>query len=99
MINMKKFIITTIDSVIMLAVICAMVASCVMEQPSHKENETLSKHVNIGEMFDDIYEFNYNGHQYIWFRQFNGFHTGWDGGIVHNPDCECGYNYSNIEYD
>lgn len=84
----------------MLAVICAMVVSCVMEQSSHKENETLAnKNVNVGEMFDDIYEFNYNGHQYIWFRQFNVFQPGWDGGIVHNPDCECGYNYSNIEYD
>jgi len=84
----------------MLAVICAMVASCVMEQ---KENETPDKHVNVGEptkeMFDDIYEFNYNGHQYIWFRQFHGGYTGWDGGIVHNPDCECGYYNSDIEYD
>ena len=96
---MKKFLII-IDTVIMLAVICVMVASCVMGQ---KENEILpNKHVNVGEptkeMFDDIYEFNYNGHQYIWFRKYTSS-NGWDGGIVHNPDCECGYYNSDIEYD
>ena len=84
----------------MLAVICVMVASCVMGQ---KENKTQPNiHVNVGEptkeTFDSIYEFNYNGHQYIWFRKYTSS-NGWDGGIVHNPDCECGYNYSNIEYD
>ena len=40
------------------------------------------------ETFDQIIEFDYEGHEYIWFRSLNGGYAGWDGGIVHNPDCK-----------
>lgn len=39
--------------------------------------------------FTEIIDFEYNGHEYIWFRNFNDCYEGFDGGIVHNPDCKC----------
>lgn len=38
--------------------------------------------------FYEIIEFEHKGHEYIWFRSLNGGYAGWDGGIVHNPDCK-----------
>lgn len=45
-----------------------------------------------GRKYDDlIKEFEYKGHQYIWFEQ--SLRQGYAGfgyaGVVHNPDCKC----------
>ena len=40
-------------------------------------------------LFNEIDQFNYNNHKYIWFKYKN---KSW---IVHDPDCECLY----IDYD
>lgn len=38
-----------------------------------------------------IRRFEFEGHTYIWFKRL---HSGYSGGIVHDPDCQC-----MIEYD
>ena len=45
------------------------------------------------ELFTRIEKFEFEGHKYIWFRSLNGGYAGWDGGIVHDPDCECMIDY------
>lgn len=39
------------------------------------------------DIFDQVIEFTYKGHDYIWFRSVNGVYAGYDGGIVHDPYC------------
>ena len=58
---------------------------------------------NVGQdrrTFEQIFEFEYKGHQYIWFRCHNGGYAGFDGGIVHNPECNAcrGKEDTTIQY-
>lgn len=48
--------------------------------------------VQTGSKYDNVIrEFEYKGHQYIWFEQ--SIRQGYAGygfaGVVHNPDCKC----------
>lgn len=67
----------------------ALVLACVS---CIDENEPTPVQHKSGELtrstFDETIEFEYKGHEYIWFRSLNGGYAGWDGGIVHNPDCK-----------
>ena len=51
------------------------------------------------ELFTTIEKFEFEGHNYIWFRSLNGGHAGWDGGIIHDPDCPCYEDGRYIDYD
>lgn len=41
------------------------------------------------DLFNEIIKFKFEEHQYIWFRSCNGGYAGYDGGIVHDPNCVC----------
>lgn len=69
-----------------------------IDNPGNKEEtENFSQQVqraqdSEGRKYDDlIKEFEYKGHQYIWFEQ--SLRQGYAGfgyaGVVHNPDCKC----------
>lgn len=60
--------------------------SCIdyTKPPRTYEKEGVTK-----EVFDEIVKFQYEGHHYIWFRSLNGGYAGWDGGIIHDPNCPC----------
>lgn len=51
------------------------------------------------ELFDTIEKFEFEGHNYIWFRSLNGGYAGYDGGIIHDPNCHCYEDGSYIDYD
>ena len=61
---------------------------------------------DASEIFDEITEFEYKGHQWIWFKTYEGPYNGYAGGIVHDVDCWCGGGNStfwdledDIDYD
>ena len=54
--------------------------------------EPVVRHATDANMFEQVVEFEYNKHQYIWFKNEDGL--SWSGGIVHDPDCWC-----MVEYD
>ena len=49
-------------------------------------------------IFDEIIEFEYRGHYWIYFKQYTGLYQGYAGGVVHDPDCWC-LSEDDIDYD
>lgn len=63
--------------------------------------ETITYEDPTTAVFNDIIKFKYDGHSYIWFRRYNGYTKGYDGGVVLDPNIEGTQteNDENIEYD
>ena len=72
--------------IITLIVVLFCLSSCVEgpQQTPVTKREEVTK-----DLFDKIIKFKFEGHQYIWFRSCNGGYAGYDGGVVHDPDCPC----------
>ena len=70
--------------IVLLALFLLVSCSC-------KEHQTpvydKSDRVLTTDVFDEVIEFTYKGHDYIWFRSLNGGYAGYDGGIVPDPNC------------
>lgn len=83
---MRKFIIAIIALLLF--------TSCVETEPTGviKTDEGPATAI-----FDEIIEFEYRGHYWIYFKQYNGLYQGYSGGIAHDPDCWC--LSDDIEYD
>ena len=80
---MKKFIVLLFSC---LLLICSCTSTPASTPVIYKNEVTTST-------FDRIIKFDFENHKYIWFRSLNGGYTGWDGGIVHDPDCDCMIDY------
>lgn len=65
-----------------------LLISCV--DNSHKSKEQLESELTKNksiELFDEISKFEYENHEYIYFRK--GFGKSSTAGVVHNPNCHC----------
>ena len=49
-------------------------------------------------IFDEIIEFEYRGHYWIYFKQYIGAYQGYTGGVAHDPDCWC-LSEDDIDYE
>lgn len=75
---MKKFL-------ILLIIICC--CGCKNDIPKTRERAFITKTNFRGYVEErvEVYHLEYDGHEYIAFKQWNGTF----GGVVHNPDCPC----------
>lgn len=86
---MKKFIIAIIALLLF--------TSCVETKPTEPTGVIKTDEGPATAIFDEIIEFEYRGHYWIYFKQYNGLYQGYSEGIAHDPDCWC--LSDDIEYD
>ena len=70
---------------LIIALALFLLVSCVQERQTPVYDR--SDRMLTTDVFDQVIEFTYKGHDWIWFRSHNGGYAGYDGGIVPDPDC------------
>ena len=84
---MKKFVIAIFTALLL----------CGCEGPK-KSAVVKTDDTQASAIFDEIIEFEYRGHYWIWFKEYEGRYLGYSGGICHDPDCWC-LSEDDIDYE